>query len=367
MNLPPVLPVLKTGYGVSNARIAFLVTSLILAHAAVQIPAGMSTDRIGPKKTLLYSLSLIFFSSLACSFNRSYGFVLAMRLLSGIGTGFAFNSGLKYASVFTAENRRGMMQGIFGGSFSIGGILPFFLMPPLAAINWRLIYLTTALFFVFPIGSLLLWGKEVKSTSPIELAQFKSVFKSKPIWLLGFIHAIFLGGVLTLATWSSAFLVFVTHDSSLNVAGALGALLMFISGIARFMGGGFLRRLSGYRILLFSFLALGLCYLMLGYVDILWAVLPLFYLTEYLTSLTFGPIFFLSSTITKMELAASGFGIVNFIANLGSLTLPILFGFFIDLTGGYSISFIFMFLLAISGSLFVIPLRTYSQARERCS
>ncbi len=359
MNLPPVLPTLKAAYNVTNASIAFLVTSLVLAHAAVQIPSGLITDQIGPKKTLIISLGIIFLSTLACAFNTSYTFVLVMRFLSGFGTGFAFNSGLKYASIFTAANRRGMMQGIFGGSFSIGGIIPFFLMPFLADINWKFIYLVSSAFFILPITGFFLWGKEVKSESTIKLSQFKPVFKSRSVWILGLMHAIFLGGVLTMATWFSAFVVFTNPGSSLNIAGAWGALMMLTSGIARFMGGTYLRWLSARSIVLFSFLPLGVCYLLLSHVHPFGYVLPLFYVAVYLSSVTFGPIFFLSTISTKMELAGSGFGIVNFIANLGGLMLPILFGYFVDLTGVYKMSFIFMGLLAIGGSLLTIALKPF--------
>jgi nitrate/nitrite transporter NarK len=358
MNLPPVLPSLKAAYNVTNASIAFLVTSLVLAHAAVQIPAGLMTDQIGPKKTLIISLGIIFLSKFACVFNTSYTFVMVMRFLGGIGTGFAFNSGLKYASIFTAENRRGMMQGIFGGSFSIGGIIPFFLMPLLAVISWKYIYLASSAFFVLPITCLFLWGKEVKSESVIKLSQFKPVFKSRSIWILGLMHAIFFGGVLTLGTWFSAFVIFTNPSSSLHIAGAWGALMMLISGIARFMGGTYLHWLSARSIVLLSFLSLCACYLLLSQANRFGYVLALFYLAVYLSSLTFGPIFFLSTISTKMELAGSGFGIVNFITNLGSLVLPILFGYFVDLTGTYKISFLFMGMLAIGGSLLTIPLKS---------
>lgn len=131
MNLPPVLPELKAAYNVTFARIGLLVTSLILTHAAVQIPFGLVTDLIGPKKSLLGSLSLILIANLLCAFNNYFNFVLSMRILSGIGTGLAFLSGMKYASLFTSEHRRGLVQGIFGGSFCIGAILPFLLMPTL--------------------------------------------------------------------------------------------------------------------------------------------------------------------------------------------------------------------------------------------
>jgi nitrate/nitrite transporter NarK len=124
------------------------------------------------------------------------------------------------------------------------------------------------------------------------------------------------------------------------------------------MGGTFLRWLSARRILLFSFLSLCVCYLLLSHACRFGYVLALFYLAVYLSSLTFGPIFFLSTISTKMELAGSGFGIVNFITNLGGLALPILFGYFVDLTGAYRISFLFMGILAIGGSLLTIPLKS---------
>jgi MFS transporter, ACS family, glucarate transporter len=251
-----------------------------------------------------------------------------------------------------------MMQGIFGGSFSIGGIIPFFLMPLLAGISWKYIYLASSAFFVLPITCLFLWGKEVKSESVIKLSQFKPVFKSRSIWILGLMHAIFFGGVLTLGTWFSAFVIFTNPSSSLHIAGAWGALMMLISGIARFMGGTYLHWLSARSIVLLSFLSLCACYLLLSQANRFGYVLALFYLAVYLSSLTFGPIFFLSTISTKMELAGSGFGIVNFITNLGSLVLPILFGYFVDLTGTYKISFLFMGMLAIGGSLLTIPLKS---------
>jgi ACS family hexuronate transporter-like MFS transporter len=357
MNLPPILPSLKTIYGVNNARIAFLVTSLVLTHAGVQIPAGVITDRMGVKKILILSLTVIVISSLLCTINSSYFFVLTMRLLNGVGTGFVFCAGNKYAILFTPEKQRGTVQGIFGGSFSMGAVLPFFIMPGLMAIDWRLAYLVTSLFLIVPLGFMLIWGKEVKPDSTVRLAQFKFLFLSKIILVLGFLHGIFLGSVMTLGTWFSSFAVHSSHIPSLKVAGVWGALMMLVSGMARFMGGFFLRGLSARQIILYSSFLLLLSFLVLSQVDHFLSLIVFFFLAFYASSVTFGPIFLISSIASTLEFAGTGFGIVNFIANLGGLFFPILFGYFIDLTGAFKFPFFFMSVLVLLGILMTFSVK----------
>lgn len=361
MNLPPILPGLKAIYGVTNARIAFLVTSLIMTHGLVQIPSGLFTDRVGVKKTLVISLAILFVSNVLCVFNDSYAFVVVMRIISGIGTGFAFTSGIKYATLFTHEGQRGMIQGFFGGSFSIGAIFPFFLMPMLIEIDWKLVYLATSLFFIVPIALLAAWGKEVKPSAVISLDHFKSVFSAKDVWILGILHAVFFGGVITLGTWYSTFAINSSHMDSLRTVGVWGGAVMFLSGLARLMGGLFLRKLPAVKIIRYSFIILFLSYLFLIFSTRFEYRLLFFGLAIYMSSATFGPIFFLSFIVSGAEFAATGFGIVNFIANLGSLFFPILFGYFIDLTGGFEASFWFMSGLVIIGMCLTFLLRVQTK------
>lgn len=359
MNIPPVLPELKMTYGVTYARIGLLVTSIIFAHAAVQIPSGLLTDVIGPKKSLLLSLSLLLIANFLCIFNNHFNFVLCMRVLSGIGTGFAFLAGMKYATLYTSEENRGLVQGFFGGAFSIGAILPFLLMPIMVKIDWRLIYLTTAAFFVIPIFCLLIWGVEVDSQSGIRMAHFKPIFKNKAIWMLGVHHAIFFGGVLTLSTWFSAFFSSMSDSESLKMAGVWGALMMLISGVARFTGGALVKRFAPFKILMGSYLVLVVSYVVLCLTDQFILLLFFFGLAIYMGSVTFGLIFFLSSAASKMEFAASGFGIVNCVANIGSFLLPIFFGYLIDITGSFKPPFLSLGGFSVCGVALTLLLRRW--------
>jgi len=115
--------------------------------------------------------------------------------------------------------------------------------------------------------------------------------------------------------------------------------------------------ISPYRIILISFIILLVCFLVISQVKDSGAALLVYCLTIFFSSVTFGPIFFLSSAVTGLELAATGFGIVNFIANVGSLLLPIAFGFFIDASGSYALPFFFMAGMACLGIFVTFLLR----------
>lgn len=358
MNLAPVLPKLQSIYGRGSAGIALLATSIALGHALVQIPAGMAIDKVGVRRTLGISLALILLSNLLCAYNADYRFVMVMRFVAGMGTGFAFLAAIKYATLLSPTRHRGAVQGVFGASFTLGGIPPFLGVPALLSIDWRLIYVATAAFFVIPLALLLLWGKDVGQGSGMRWSDYRPLFGNKNILALGFLHAVHLGGIITLGTWFTGFAVHLDPARGIGVAALLGGVVMLASGSARIIGGVLVKSFSPYRIILWSFIVLLACFVVISRSKGLGFAVPLYCLTIFFSSVTFGPIFFLSSVATGMELAGTGFGIVNFIANVGSLALPVAFGFFIDLSGSYALPFFFMAIMSALGILVTFVLRT---------
>ncbi|MBW2000709.1 MAG: MFS transporter, partial [Deltaproteobacteria bacterium] len=306
-----------------------------------QIPAGLAIDAIGIKKALLISLGLIWLASLLPLASMRFYFVLGTRCLAGIGTGVAFLAGMKYATVFTDERYRGAVQGVFGAAFSMGAILPFLIMPRLVEYGWRAVFLSTSLFFLLPICLLLLWGKESDPGPGFRWSDFAPVFKNRAILLLGLFHAVHFGGVITLGTWFSPFAIELS-GKGLWLAGIMGALVMLVSAGARIFGGLIMRWMRSEEILKLSFGILILCYLGLNTLENFYAALLVYSLGIFMSSVTFGPIFYLSSVVSGMDRAATGFGIVNFIANIGSLIFPVVFGLFIDFSGVVRSGFLFM-------------------------
>jgi hypothetical protein len=128
------------------------------------------------------------------------------------------------------------------------------------------------------------------------------------------------------------------------------------------MGGFFLHSMPPRRMLLLSNAALLLAFGLLTQANSLVYVLMLSAVAFYASSVTFGAIFFLSARFSQMDLAGTGFGVVNFIANLGSLSFPIVFGYLLDVSGTFSTGFVFMAILAVCGVVMTFSLRTAAAA-----
>ncbi len=130
------------------------------------------------------SLAVVLLSNLLCAYYTEYRFVVVMRFVAGMGTGFAFLAAIKYAILFTATRYRGVVQGVFGASFTLGGVLPFLVIPVLFSIDWRLIYIATAAFFVIPLALLMFWGKDIGSGSAMKWNNSGRCLEMEPFWHL---------------------------------------------------------------------------------------------------------------------------------------------------------------------------------------
>ena len=187
MNFAPVLPKLQVIYGRGSVGLAFLATSIALGHALVQIPAGMIIDALGIKKTLGVSLAVILLSNLLCAYNTEYRLCFDDAFHRRNWYGFCFSGRNQVrVTLFTAPLYRGAVQGVFGASFTVGGVLPFLIMPALFGIDWRLIFVATAAFFVFPLGLLILWGQDIGRGSANKWSDYRPLFSNEIILGLGF-------------------------------------------------------------------------------------------------------------------------------------------------------------------------------------
>jgi len=362
MSIPPVLLRFKELFSLTSAEAAFLATSVVASHAIVQIPAGIVTDRLGARRTLIVSLGLIIVSSSLPAIRPSLCLMIFSRLLSGIGTGLAFNSGVKYASVHATDSSRAFVQGFFGGAFSLGGIPAYVLMPSLFDINPSLIFATTSLVTAVPFLGLLRFGKEVNDKVGMALKSLGKVFFLPPVWLIGVLHALFFGSFMTLATWFPGFAASHLGLGSWRGAGGWGSLLLLGSAIARITGGIYLRWLPSK-----VFLGLVLVLQGVSLAPLAWTKIPAvgivcFGVALYLSSVTFGAVFNLCYRIVGPTYAGTGFGLLNFVANIGSTLFPVVFGWLIDLTNGYKASFVFMLCLCSAGIPCLRLLRKWEKA-----
>ncbi|RJX32499.1 MAG: MFS transporter [Desulfarculus sp.] len=348
--LSPILPALKEFYGVSNALLGMLVTALVLTHALVQIPGGVVVDRLGARWSLTLALTLAFVGSALPYLNQSYPLVLAARVVVGLGTGLGFVASLKYVTAHSAAQRAGLTQGFFGGLINVGCIIPFLISPLLLSIDWRLVFLFSALLFLLPLLALLIWGQEPAGGRAETGLSLGRVLKQGPVWALGLCHCLYFGVTMTVATWIASYLVSLSPEGMLLAAAGLwGSLATGFSALGRFVGGFTLRLVAPQRLILGSVFMLALAFaLLVASSQVGWSVF-LFVLVYLSSSLTFASVFWLAYTLAPRELAGTSIGLVNSIASLGALLFPVAFGLILDQTASFAWGFVFLMILSLGG------------------
>ena len=85
--LPPVIDRMLDLYQVSYAGVSILLSALMWSHAAVQIPAGILSDRMGLRRSLLISYALIAGGSILSAIHPTLGLAVCGRVVAGLGSG----------------------------------------------------------------------------------------------------------------------------------------------------------------------------------------------------------------------------------------------------------------------------------------
>jgi len=75
-----------------------------------------------------------------------------------------------------------------------------------------------------------------------------------------------------------------------------------------------------------------------------------------MNSVTFGSVFYLAYHYSSPQMAGTTIGLVNFIASIGAFLFPIFFGYLLDLTGTFTLPFLFLSVLALLSLLRVFTL-----------
>jgi MFS transporter, DHA1 family, multidrug resistance protein len=81
----PSVPAIAHALDTSVARVQFTFVAYLLAYALSMLVLGPLSDRLGRRRTVLYGLGLSAVASLACAASPSIGFLIAARVLQGIG------------------------------------------------------------------------------------------------------------------------------------------------------------------------------------------------------------------------------------------------------------------------------------------
>jgi nitrate/nitrite transporter NarK len=236
-NHAPLIPVFMERLGFTPTEAGLLSLVFFLSMSAVSLPAGLLSDRLGPKPIATVGLAVAGASTVGLGYAQHFLLLLGLKALGGAGAGLAFIAGVRYVTVVFAPARVHFAQGLYGGCVQLGAGTSLYLMPLLYARLdlWGAFVMSAGLIG----GVLAFWVRLAPDQRTLlPAARFSLAMQSGTVWLLTLAHTGTFGLSILVGTWITTFLL-RDLGFSLSAAGGLGSAVLVIGMLSR-PGGGLL-------------------------------------------------------------------------------------------------------------------------------
>lgn len=217
-------PIFSQELGLKAGDLGLLAGGYFLGFAAMQLPNGFFLDKFGPKKIILFFLTIALFSTIAFSKSESFLSLLVSRILIGIGVSVCLMApltGYRRWLALDQQQRANAWMLMSGALGMLASTLPIQLLLP--EIGWRNIFLILAgLILITIILIILIIPSWEKTETPIEdkgLSSYKTIW-THPYFLslvpLGFFN---YGGLQAIQTlWAGPWMTNVSGYTPIQAA-----------------------------------------------------------------------------------------------------------------------------------------------------
>jgi len=232
-------PILTQEFSLQASDLGLLAGGYFLGFAAIQLPLGQWLDRHGPKRVILCFLGLAVLGCLAFSMASSFAWLLAARVLVGMGVGACLMAPLTgYRRWFSAaiQLRANSWMLMIGSLGMLSSTLPVQWLLPLT--GWRPLFWILALLILLAMAALA-WvippwrvaEKRLPTASAPGATSYAEVWKSRYFRKMLPIAFFNYGGMVAMQTlWAGPWMVRVAGYTPLEAATGLfylnGCMLM---------------------------------------------------------------------------------------------------------------------------------------------
>lgn len=372
---------------ISPMQMGVMLSAFSVAYAFSQLPLGALIDKLGSKLALGGSLVVWSVAQAAFGLFSSYGHLVGLRVLLGIGEAPVFPSAAKALSEWFDTQERGTATGWVWSSTCIGPCLA----PPLLTVfmvhlGWRGMFILTGV-----MGLLLAvcWFKFYKSKAqymaetgraePVPVQQVKapkvrwtSLFKDRNTWgaFLGFMGVIYM--IWLNLTWLPGYFE-REHGLDLyrtawvvSLAYLFGALGTIVAGKCcdRLVARGMRVLASRKMMVILGLLGGALFTLIVAFTTNVVACVILLCLTMFFINISSATAWMIVNTIVPSERVASFGSIQNFGGYLAGSIAPILTGFSVQQSGSFSSAFVISAVVAACSAFAYFALLKEPQAPQ---
>lgn len=335
---PPLIPVVGPVFHFTAAQAGSFMTAFYFGYVITQVPAGILSDRLGPRWILAGGLLLPGLMLYLMQYMADYNQGFWLRFVMGLGAGAVMAAASRALTEWFPANERAIAWGVLMSAPSLGLLLPNFLVPVInQSFGWQGVMQFFGLASI-AIGILVACfvrtsDNSVKSSGN-PFGGLKVVFTTKNLMILAAMGFSLMWAEISLATWANAYF------KQLGFSPKDGGMIMVVYGI-----GGVLAPLSSTfwvkklgkmrRLVFWSFLLQIPLTIIFGYLQSYPLLMVMAFLLGYVSYLVNSPLNILVTDVAGKAWAATAIGSTNFIYQFASMISPIVVGWAIDTTGSF--------------------------------
>lgn len=374
---------------ITPVEMGVMLSAFSLAYAFSQLPMGALIDRLGSKLALGGSLIVWSVAQAAFGLFSSYGHLVGLRVLLGIGEAPVFPSAAKALSEWFDTQERGTATGWVWSSTCIGPCLA----PPLLTVfmvhlGWRGMFILTGViglvlatcWFAF-YKSKAQYMAETGRAEPVAAptrqsaapkVRWTALLKDRNTWgaFLGFMGVIYM--IWLNLTWLPGYFE-REHGLDLyrtawvvSLAYLFGAVGTIVAGKAcdRLVARGMKVLASRKLMVIMGLLGGALFTLIVAFTTNVVVCVALLCLTMFFINISSATAWMIVNTIVPSERVASFGSIQNFGGYLAGSIAPILTGFSVQQSGSFSSAFVISALVALCSAVAYFALLKEPAARQ---
>jgi predicted MFS family arabinose efflux permease len=341
-------PILIEELQLSYSAMGFLISTLSMVYGLMQIPSGVLVERLGSKRAIIYFTVLTIIGLFLFWSSVSYNYLLVAQILIGLGCSTFYISAVKLISAWFPSNRKATAVGILSASLGLANFASYIGFPRVIETlgSWRPMYLGVGFILIVSWVSnifILKDGEDSTNGANNDSPPLKQVLVEtvKDRRLYPFIAGYLLSTVAwVFMTWMPQFMIEVKGFTYVEVGqiASLGSIAGIPGSIIISAISDRLKRRK-LPLVVTSGLAAVLVFIFMGAP----ASTPLivFMVLNFFIGFTFSFWVLLFSMVPETlppRSASIGLGLVNGMGTIGFSVFAPLYGYFVDITGKYTIS-----------------------------
>lgn len=341
--LAPLAPKVQESLDLSDTQTSVMIAIPVVLGSLLRIPLGWLTDKVGGRVVFTFMLAYSAGAAVLIGLATSYVALLGAGFLLGVA-GASFAVGVPFVAQWFPSERQGFALGVYGVG-NVGTAIAAFSVPFLYTEFGQL---AAGIVFGVAIGAFtLLWMSAARNAPVVEAGpppDYRKVLRSGwPLWQLALFYFVTFGGFVAMAIFLPKLLV-DWFDLSLTDAGLRAAGFTLLATAARPLGGWLSDRLRPSTVLAIAFFGVGI-----DAVGLSWQATHPHIVPTTLFCLTMAAFLGLGNgAVFKLvpqqfpDSTGSVTGLVGAAGGLGGFFPPLVLGFVNDLTGTFTMAFVFL-------------------------